>query len=244
LRGREGGRRARTPGGRRWRCGGSCRSCSRTRNSAGPSPWSDRRLPPPPPGPCGPCRLRRLPRRRPRGRRRHRGSKGRCRRTAPCSSAAAAGPCWGTRCTCARRRTGGSASSSASVSAGLAGPRGEGSGRGSLSGGPRGPGLSGSLFLLRSHERRRLGGFADGRPGGSPAGLVRSSPGPGSGRRVSGAGKAGCGRAGDRQPGPGGSCGLGKLPGAFCPRASALRAEKPLAGTWLSLWSKSQIWLP
>lgn len=37
-------------------------------------------------------------------------------------------------------------------------------------------GFSGSLFLLRSHKRRGLGGFADGRPGGSPPGVVRSSP--------------------------------------------------------------------
>uniref|UniRef100_A0A8B9QS96 Opa interacting protein 5 n=1 Tax=Anas platyrhynchos TaxID=8839 RepID=A0A8B9QS96_ANAPL len=39
-------------------------------------------------------------------------------RTAPCSSAAGAGRCWRTRCTCARRRSGGSGSSPASVSAG------------------------------------------------------------------------------------------------------------------------------
>lgn len=36
--------------------------------------------------------------------------------------------------------------------------------------------LSGSLSLLRSHGRRVVGGFAGGRPGGIPPGMVRSSP--------------------------------------------------------------------
>lgn len=185
-----GGPSARTLGARRWRYGSSCYSCSRTRSPSGPLCWSGRPpLPLPPASRCRrPCRRRRrrrrrrrLPRRRPRCRRRRRGGRVRCRRSAPCSTAAAAGQCWETRCSCAGRSRRGLASSSASVSASpgrrvlktrrcpaRASGRAAGLGPGALC-------CSASLFLLRSHQWCDLGRLAVGRPRGNPPGMVRSS---------------------------------------------------------------------